>query len=1051
MKELLKPEALLNILEDLKETGDELKAQKEWSESLVQLAPNLIIGLGKDSEILLFNAFAEKVTGYRADEVLGKRWIDLFIPERLHKEIKKLWGGLVISKKARQHHENPVVTKSGKERLMSWNNCVLREDGDFKMILSIGEDITDEREAEKKIRESEDKFRSLYASMREGVCLHEIIYNKTGKAIDYRVLDVNPAYEGLTGIRKAKAIGKRASRLYGTQKPPYLKLYTNVVATGKSTSFETYFEPMKKHFSISATPMGAGHFATVFSDITQVKLAEKRIKKQNEELRASEKELKAINEALKSSEDAYKTVLENTGSAMLIIEKDMTISLVNRSFEKLSGFKKEEIEGKKKWTEFIDAPFVKQLKDYHRARRRRGGKAPTSYEFDFKDRKGKKTRVFLLARLIPGTKKSVASMTDITERKKAEAELEESEKRYRTIVEGTVDMIYSFDKEGTITFISPQVRDYGYSQRDVIGHKIFDFIHPEDLKNVLADFENVVRNGEGSTTELRIKTKEGKWIYAEERSKAMRDNKGKIIGFIGVIRDVTDRKNAEIRLQKSEERFKSIVEASTDGILVADIKTRKFKIANPAICKILGYSREELLRLGVDDIHPKKDLPYVKKQFIKQAKREIIVAENMPCLRKDGSVIYADIGSSPMELEGKNYNVGFFRDITERKKAEAAVKESLKEVRCLYNVVDAIRSESSLEELLLYASGELKKAWQYPEVAGSTILLDGREFGCCRCKNPKNRQTAKIEANGKKRGEVRVCYLKKMPKADEGPFLKEERMLIDEVAKSLGQYIEKVENEKRRFKAEQDLRTAYTQLKELEVMKDEFINMSTHELRTPLVPVIGYLSMLLEEKGLSAGHKEKIEIALTAAQREGKLVDDILDVSKLESERMKFEMVETDISKLINEIVKELKTDARKKGISLHVKISKGLPTINADPKRIMQVLTNLVNNAIKFTEKGSVKVIAKRNNGCIRVCVKDTGIGIPKEAMKYLFTKFYQVDNPVTRKHGGTGLGLAISKKIVEKHGGKIGLQSAPGKGSLFYFELPVNGNKNGKANPGE
>ena len=222
-------------------------------------------------------------------------------------------------------------------------------------------------------------------------------------------------------------------------------------------------------------------------------------------------------------------------------------------------------------------------------------------------------------------------------------------------------------------------------------------------------------------------------------------------------------------------------------------------------------------------------------------------------------------------------------------------------------------------------------------------------------------------------------------------------------------------------------------------LKDQFMNIAAHELKTPLIPIIGYVDLLLKDKAIPQKEKKQLQIILEAAQREKKLVDDILDISKLESGAMKFYMSEVKLHDLIEEVAKELQSAAVAKKLKLESHVPKELPIVYADPKRLSQVIGNLAGNAIKFTQKGGVAISAEKRRGDIVISVRDTGIGIPKDALPKLFTKFYQIDSSANRKAGGTGLGLAITKEIVEAHGGKIWVASRPGRGATFSFNLPL------------
>ena len=231
------------------------------------------------------------------------------------------------------------------------------------------------------------------------------------------------------------------------------------------------------------------------------------------------------------------------------------------------------------------------------------------------------------------------------------------------------------------------------------------------------------------------------------------------------------------------------------------------------------------------------------------------------------------------------------------------------------------------------------------------------------------------------------------------------------------------------------------ELQKLEMMKSEFSNIAAHELRTPLTPIIGFLDRLVKDPKkfkLTEEVKQDLEICLRNAKRLNLLVEDILSMSKLQSGEMKFNMMNLDLKKIIYNVQKDLLGMARKKKLSIKVILSSVLPNIEGDEQRITEVLTNLVDNAIKFSDKGVISISAKRKNNEVEVQVKDQGIGIDKKDIIKLFQTYYQVRSSVG-KRVGSGLGLALSKKIIEKHGGKIGVESDLGKGSSFYFTLPI------------
>ncbi|MGC4046712.1 MAG: ATP-binding protein [Armatimonas sp.] len=226
-------------------------------------------------------------------------------------------------------------------------------------------------------------------------------------------------------------------------------------------------------------------------------------------------------------------------------------------------------------------------------------------------------------------------------------------------------------------------------------------------------------------------------------------------------------------------------------------------------------------------------------------------------------------------------------------------------------------------------------------------------------------------------------------------------------------------------------------------MKSEFVSTVSHELRTPLTAIQGYVDLILEGKPgpLTATQREFLNMMQSSSQRLTALITDILDISRIEAGKIEIREDDVTYTPLVELIVKMLQGEAQARGVSLTSEIAPGpYPPVRGDTERLQQVLTNLISNGIKYTPSGgSIKVTVRLQDSYVATCVADTGIGIPMEDRERVFEKFYRADNSTTRSAGGTGLGLSISKAIVERLGGSIWVESEPGKGSRFWFTLPV------------
>ena len=238
------------------------------------------------------------------------------------------------------------------------------------------------------------------------------------------------------------------------------------------------------------------------------------------------------------------------------------------------------------------------------------------------------------------------------------------------------------------------------------------------------------------------------------------------------------------------------------------------------------------------------------------------------------------------------------------------------------------------------------------------------------------------------------------------------------------------------------LRVANRHLKELDRAKDEFISMASHQLRTPLTTIKGYLSMMLEGDAgrMSSAQKEFVGYAFSSSERMVNLISDLLNVSRLSAGRFLIQTKPTDMVQMIADEVRQLETHASAKGIKLIFdRPQSPLPPAQIDDNKTRQVIMNFIDNAIYYTQKGEVRVKLKQTPEIVRLEVTDTGIGVPDDAKKKLFSKFYRADNAQVVRPDGTGLGLYLAKRVVEDQGGTIIFSSAEGKGSTFGFELPT------------
>jgi two-component system cell cycle sensor histidine kinase/response regulator CckA len=272
------------------------------------------------------------------------------------------------------------------------------------------------------------------------------------------------------------------------------------------------------------------------------------------------------------------------------------------------------------------------------------------------------------------------------------------------------------------------------------------------------------------------------------------NKEGEIIHILMDSIDVTDRKRIEKNLFEVKKRFKTIFDNANDGMLLADPQSKGFFMANKRMCDMLGYTLQEITQLQVMDIHPEESLPYVIDQFNRQLKKEITIAKDIPVKRKNRTVFYADVNSSPITFDGKTYLMGIFRDVTKRNAIEKKLmqrtndyKERIKELNCLYAVSKLISDHrKNRSEILQTIVNIIPQSLHYPDIACARIIIDGNEFRTHNFRITNWKQSADIKIRDKNLGSLELYYLQQRPEEYEGPFLKEERDLVNALAAQIG-------------------------------------------------------------------------------------------------------------------------------------------------------------------------------------------------------------------------------------------------------------------------
>ncbi len=390
---------------------------------------------------------------------------------------------------------------------------------------------------------------------------------------------------------------------------------------------------------------------------------------------------------------------------------------------------------------------------------------------------------------------------------------------------------------------------------------------------------------------------------------------------------------------------------------------------------------------------------------------------------------------SQKENSFNRYKIEFYENFVQTlglalmsQRAQAALRERIKELTCLYGIARVVeRPGVSLNEILQSTAELLPPAWQYPEITHGRIILDGHVYSSVGFQDGPHKQKANIVVNGEKRGVVEVIYFKKKPKLDEGPFLKEERSLIDTIAKELALIVERRQTEEDKARLQEQLRHA-----DRLATIGQLAAGVAHELNEPLGNILGFAQLAKKNSGLPEREKQDIEKIVTASLHAREIVKKLLIFAR----QMPTRKTQVNLNQVVEEGLYFLESRCVKEGIELVRLLDPMLPEITADQAQLTQVLVNLVVNAIQSMPKGgrlTIQTLTSDNH--VTLAVEDTGKGMNKEVMKQIFLPFF-----TTKEIGqGTGLGLSVVHGIVTSHGGTIKVKSNIDRGSRFEIQLPI------------
>jgi PAS domain S-box-containing protein len=1001
----------------------------------VEQAADGVVITGTTGIIQYVNPAFTLMTGYTAEEAIGQYGNILKSgcqPPEVYADLwntilaGRIWHGEVINRRkdGSLYHEEMRITP------------VLGANGAIVSYIAIKHDVTEQRAAMAE-RRAMERTRALLASIVESS--DDAI---ASGGLDGTINSWNRAAEALFGYAHGEVVGKNVEILVPPGRREDGATIIGLIGKfGTAAPFEAVGQrkdgsPIDVSVRVSPMRDPAGElvgYAAFFRDIGVRRQADRK---------------------LRESEERFRSVFEHAPFGMFVSGLDGRFIQVNDSFCRMLGYSGPELINTS-WMERTH-PEDRELSRQRLEQFSRDHDLGLELEKRYIHRTGKVIWVRMKLSMVCDPAGSAAHyvvhVEDITERKRAEEVLSESEDRFRVMADSCPTMMWVTGADGGVQFINRTYREFcGTSYEDVQAGNWKALIHQDDAAEYVGAFDCAVREQTAFRSEGRIRRADGAWRLIGSNATPRLSPAGTFLGHVGLTSDITERRHADQALRDSREFAQNTIDALSSHICVLD-ETGTIIAVNQAWTNFAGDNAPEDSNRGQAGClgEGTNYLAVCDRAVGADSAEAIAVAAGIRAVLHGQSEQYATEYPCHAPDRQRWFITRISRfssrqvpriliehiDITERKKTEQALQGSEEKFRQLTeNIREVFFILTPESDELLYISPAYEQVWGRSRESLYRDPMSWQE-----AIHHDDRERARLLAGRQMQGEFVVSEFRIQTPDGLEKWIRSRTSPVRDERGQLVRIVGIAEEVTERKQYEEELIRAREGADAANLAKSRFLANMSHEIRTPMNGVLGMIQLLLGTK-LDVKQTRFANVAQTCGRTLLALIDDILDLAKIEARKVVLENLSFSLHDTIEDIVTLMRVQAGAKGLAFNCRISPGtLPLVCGDAHRLGQILTNLSSNAVKFTERGEVTLTAdlvSREDGMatVRFAVTDTGIGLRPEAIAGLFSPFVQADSSVTRKYGGTGLGLSICRHLAEMMGGQIGVDSAEGHGSTFWF----------------